>query len=35
MMKTSILRIAAAAMALIMAGGATANNWKDVDYVGD
>ena len=35
MMKTSIHRIAAAAMALLMAGGATANNWKDVDYVGD
>ena len=35
MMKTSIRRIAAAAMALFMTGAATANNWKDVDYVGD
>ena len=35
MMKKSIHRFAAAAMALLMAGTATANNWKDVDYVGD
>ena len=34
-MKTTIHRIVAAAMALLMAGAATANNWKDVDYVGD
>ena len=34
-MKTSIHRIAVAAMALLMAGSATANKWKDVDYIGD
>ena len=34
-MKTNIHRIAAATVALLMAGAATANSWKDVDYVGD